>query len=532
MHNEFDYIIVGGGTAGCTLAARLSENANTTVALVESGGTDQSAWVNVPIGLMGTVPTQRMNWAFETEAQASLNGRRGYQPRGKVMGGSSSINAMIYIRGNPMDYDAWASSGCNGWSWNDVLPYFRQSEGNTHFSESELHGTQGPLKVSNVRSATSFNQYFINAAVQKGYALNPDFNGEQQEGVGYYQVTQFNGERWNAQRAFIEPALHRMNLHVIKEAHVQQVLIDQGRATGIQIHQNGKITNLKCRREVVLCAGAFGSPQLLMLSGIGPAAQLQAKGIAVRHDAPEVGQNLQDHVDCLLTRKYFDLELFGQTIPGAASMFVNWINYKLKRQGKFCSNFTESGGFVKSRPDLNMPDLQLHFSRAQGVNHGRTKLPGHGYGLHACLLRPKSRGNVSLQSANAWDAPSIDPQFLSHAQDMEGMVRAYQICRDILDAPAFEKVRGTPAHPEPECHDIDAITGYLRSYSDTIYHPVGTCRMGSDLQSVTDPQLRVRGLQGLRVVDASIMPTLIGGNTNAPTYMIAEKAAVMMQQTH
>lgn len=530
MSQAYDYVVVGGGTAGCTLAARLSEDPAVTVALLEAGPGDATAWVTVPIGLIGTVPTRRLNWAFETEPQAGLNGRCGYQPRGKVMGGSSSINAMVYIRGHPSDYDAWAAAGCQGWSWSDVLPYFKRSEGNTYFSDGPRHSTKGPLKVSNSRSDNSFDQYFLDAAVQCGYAINPDFNGDEQAGVGWYQVTQFNGERWNAQRAFIAPALSRGNLHVVQQAQVQRLVLSQGRVVGVEVLQGGQLQTIGCRREVSLCAGAFGSPQLLMLSGIGPAAQLQAQGIAVQLNLPAVGQNLQDHLDCLLTRRCFDLALFGQTLPGAVSMLLHWYRYALRRRGNFCSNFAESGGFVRSRPGLQCPDLQLHFSRGQGLDHGRNKPPGHGYGLHACLLRPQSRGRVGLHSANAQDPPLIDPQFLSHAEDLAGMVRAYHVCRSILDAPAFDKHRGKPNRREPDLDDIAGVEQFLRDHSDTIYHPVGTCRMGSDSASVTDLALRVRGVDGLRVADASIMPTLVGGNTNAPTYMIAEKAADMIRR--
>ncbi|CAN7580695.1 GMC family oxidoreductase N-terminal domain-containing protein [Pseudorhodoferax sp. LjRoot39] len=525
----FDYVVLGGGTAGCTLAARLSEDPAVRVALVEAGGSDASGWVTVPMGIIGTVPKRRMNWAFETEPQPGLNGRRGYQPRGKVLGGSSSINAMVYVRGHPADYDEWAALGCAGWGWRDVLPYFLRNEGNTTLPASELHATDGPLKVSAIRSPAAFNERFLQAGQQCGYPLNPDFNGASQEGVGWFQVTQHGGERWNAQRAYLAPARSRPNLAVLTGAHVLRLCLDGRRVTGADIVQDGAEQTLQARAETLLCAGAFGSPQLLMLSGIGPAAELQAHGIAVRHDLPGVGRNLQDHLDCVLARRWFDLELFGRTLPGALSLLWHAWQYRHRRLGKLTTNFNESGGFLCSRPGLVRPDIGLHFSRAQVQDHGRRQSPGHGYGLHACVLRPASRGHVGLHSADPHAPPRIDPGFLSDPADMDSMVAAWRICRRLFDAPAFASVRGTPVQPEPDPADRAGIEAAIRTTADTIYHPVGTCRMGSDPDAVTDPGLRVQGLSGLRVVDASVMPRLIGGNTNAPTFMIAEKAADLIR---
>ncbi len=542
MNNTtFDYIIVGGGSAGCVMASRLSEDPSVSVALIEAGGSDASNWVTIPIGLIGTVPTRRMNWALKTVPQAGLNGRRGYQPRGKVMGGSSSINAMCYIRGNARDYDEWASLGCTGWSWQDVLPYFKKSEGNLTDVSANWHGKTGPLKVSNLRSPSLFNSYFLKAAQELGHPLNQDFNAEQQEGVGYYQVTQEQGVRCNAARAYLSGTESRANLHIIKNATVERVIFEGARASGIaysqiepvekskQAQQQGPSLRLLANREVILCAGAFGSPALLLRSGVGPAAHLQSLGIPVVADSANVGENLQDHIDCLITRHYNSKHLFGPSLGFFLRFWSMWQAYKKRKTGLLTSNFSESGGFIKTEVGLDKPDVQLHFVIAQGDDHGRKKHKGQGYALHACQLRPYARGTVRLASKDASAAVLIDPKYLSDSRDVAAMIRAYKAAQAIMQSKAFASVRGDPIIDEPLVDDDAAIEQYLRNRADTIYHPVGTCRMGSDADSVVDLELRVRGVQGLRVVDASIMPTLIGGNTNAPTIMIAERAADLIR---
>ncbi|HUW38922.1 MAG TPA: choline dehydrogenase [Rhodocyclaceae bacterium] len=527
-NSEYDYVIVGAGSAGCVMAARLSEDPSVRVALIEAGVSDQSAWVTTPAGMIGTVPRRRMNWAFETVPQAGLNGRCSYQPRGKVVGGSSSINAMIYTRGHPQDYDQWREAGCPGWSWAEVLPYFRRSEGNADWHD-EWHGTDGPLKVCKPRSPSPFNQVFLDAAMQCGHRLNPDFNGAEQEGVGLFQVTQIDGERCNAARAYLEPALRRGNLHLVREAQAQRALIENGRAAGVVIAQRGRTRTLRCRAELIISCGALQSPQLLMLSGIGPGTELQAQGIAVQADLPGVGQNLQDHLDCTLSHRHFDPKLFGLSLTALWNLRRQWHQYRTLRTGMLSTNYAESGGFIRTRDDADRPDVQWHFVIAMVDDHGRKQHLGHGFSLHACQLRPRSRGRVGLRSPHATDAPLIDPCYLAAAEDMDTLVRAYQASQRLLQAPAFAPHRGRPLRPEPAIDDRAGIEELLRERADTIYHPVGTCRMGEDAGAVLDPQLRVRGVTGLRVVDASVMPTLIGGNTNAPTIMIAERAADLLR---
>lgn len=531
---EFDYVIVGGGSAGCVLANRLSARPEVRVALVEAGPAKPSKWVSIPAGLIGTVPTKKLNWAFETVPQDGFYGRRGYQPRGKVLGGSSAINAMCYIRGHASDYDDWATAGCNGWSYSEVLPYFQRAEGcQVEGLDPRYHGFEGPLKVSRLRSPSDFNRLVLEAAAQCGHLPNEDFNAAVQDGVGFYHVTQEKGVRSDAARAYVDPVRGRPNLQIFGDAHAMHVRLESRRAVGVQLMMGGQEQSLTARAEVILSAGSFGSPQLLLLSGIGPGAALQALGIDCVADRAQVGANLQDHPDAILTRRLQDERLFGLSFRAMKNMARAWGEYKRGATGLLTTNYAESGGFFRTQPGLDRPDAQWHFVMGMVHDHGRQRHLGHGFSLHACVLRPKSRGNVTLASKDPLAAPLINPAFLTHPDDVATLTRAYRSTAALLKAPALAPYAHTPLFPEPDATDDAGIERFLRANSDTIYHPVGTCRMGSDPDAVVDPMLRVRGVQGLRVVDASVMPTLIGGNTNAPTIMIAERAAdLIASQSH
>ncbi|GAB2598148.1 FAD-dependent oxidoreductase [Ramlibacter solisilvae] len=527
---DFDYVIVGGGSAGCVLAARLSEDPGVQVALVEAGPPDRSVLIHCPAGLALLAKNGQANWAFETVPQPGLGGRRGYQPRGKVLGGSSSINAMIYARGHHSDYDEWAAQGNEGWSWREVLPYFKRAEHNERGAD-EWHGTGGPLNVMDLRSPSRFAQVFVDAGAQAGLPVNRDFNGAEQEGVGLYQVTHKNGERFSAAKAYVTPNLGRPNLKVITEAHTTRVRLEGRRATGIEYLQAGARHQLRAAREVILSAGALMSPQLLMLSGIGPAAQLQQHGIAVAHDLPGVGANLHDHVDVVLVVDAPHLkDLFGLSLSGLVRTVRGIFEWRERRSGMLTSNFAEAGGFVKSAPGEAIPDLQLHFVVAKLADHGRKTMLGHGYSCHVCLLRPLSRGSVRLTSADPMAPPLIDPNFLGDADDLQRLVRGFKLMRRVLAQPALAGLGGRELSTSASAQSDAEIVQFIRSHADTVYHPVGSCRMGAGPMDVVDARLRVRGIAGLRVVDASIMPRIVSGNTNAPTIMIGEKAADMIRQ--
>lgn len=528
METDFDYIVVGGGSAGSVLAGRLSEHAGTRVCLLEAGGGGSGPAVNIPCGAVTMLPTRYNNWAFESVPQPGLNGRRAYQPRGKCLGGSSAINAMIYIRGHRHDYDHWAALGNAGWSYDDVLPYFILSENNERYRD-RWHGNSGPLHVSDLRSDSPFHARYLEAARQAGLPLAGDFNGAEQEGVGLYQVTQKDGERWSAARAYLLPHIgQRANLAVHTRAAVQRIVFEGRRAVGVDVLLQGQRHRLHARREVLLSAGALQSPQLLMLSGVGDGALLQQHGIASVHHLPGVGRNLQDHLDFTFGYNVRGVDSFGFSSRGSWRMLRELLQFRRARRGMLTTNFAEGGGFLKSRPELPVPDLQLHFVVALVDSHARKLHWGHGLSCHVCLLRPQSRGSVGLQGADPALPPRIDPAYLSHPQDLDDMVAGYRITQRLMQAPALAELY-TRDMFTPDVRDDEGIRAIIRQRAETIYHPVGTCRMGTDADAVVDAELRVHGLQGLRVVDASIMPTLIGGNTNAPTIMIAEKAVDLIR---
>lgn len=524
----FDYVVVGGGSAGCVVASRLSEDPKVTVCLLEAGGSGDDWVIHAPIGIAIMVPSTRHNWAFETVPQPGLNGRVGYQPRGKALGGSSAINAMVYIRGHRSDYDHWAELGNSGWSYDDVLPYFKKSESNETLHD-DFHGAAGPLNVAALRTENPFQQHFLEAARSLQIPVNNDFNGAEQFGVGTYQVTQKNGQRCSAARAYLAPHRSRPNLHIITGAAAEKIKFEGKRATGVTFRRAGHKTSISARGEVILSSGAFKSPQLLMLSGVGNAGDLAKSGIDVVHHAPGVGSNLQDHVDFAFTYRTKSVDAFGISVAGLRRLWKEIGRYRRDGRGMITSNVAECGGFLRTDPSIGLPDIQLHFSVAMADNHGRNRHLGHGFGCHVCLLRPKSRGTVALKSAEPHEPPLIDPKFYDHPDDLEVMLKGFKLTRRIMDAEPLAKLRTSEMY-SGDAHTDDEIRTILRDRSDTVYHPVGTARMGADDLAVVDPQLRLRGVGGLRVVDASIMPTLIGGNTNAPTIMIAEKAADMIRK--
>ncbi|MTI00431.1 GMC family oxidoreductase [Roseibium sp. RKSG952] len=529
----FDYVIVGGGSAGCVLARRLTDDGRTRVCLLEAGGTGSDITVRAQLGIAATVPglIGHNNWQFQTTPQPGLNGREGYQPRGKCLGGSSAINASLYVRGHQNDYDDWADLGCSGWSWADVAPYFKKSENNQRGSDA-LHGGDGPLQVANQNAPHPISKAFVRAATELQIPANDDFNGPVQEGAGLYQVTHHHsgdrrGERCSAAAAYLVPVIDRANLSVLTKARVTGIDIEEGRAARVRFLQNGKPRQVEAAREIIVSAGALQSPQILMLSGIGPGHELERHGIPVKTDLPGVGQNLQDHLDVVLNFRSPDRSLVGLGASGLWNMAKAVKPFICNGTGLLTSPLAEAGAFVKSEPGLERPDLQMHFTIGILDNHGRTPHLGYGYSLHVCALRPHSAGEVFLLDGDPLSAPGIDMGYLTDERDMELMIKGARLARQVLASNVFDPYRGEEMYSRDVETDAD-WAAYIRQYADTIYHPVGTCKMGKDPMAVVDSRLRVHGVKGLRVVDASVMPRLIGGNTNAPTMMIAEKAADMI----
>lgn len=526
----YDYVIVGAGSAGCVLANRLSADPGVSVCLLEAGPRDTNPLIHVPMGILWMMRSRRLNWHYHTTPQPRLHGRRLYWPRGRTLGGSSASNAMCYTRGHASDYDRWRDLGNPGWGYADVLPYFRHAE-NRERGADAFHGVGGPLNVAPLRSANPLSRAFVEAGAACGLRRNEDFSGAEQEGVGFYEVTQIGGERCSTARAYLRPAEARPNLTVATGALAARIAFDGRRAAGVEYLQGGERRRVDARREVILSGGAINSPQLLLLSGVGPAEALRALGIPVVHDAREVGRNLQDHLDVIVVHGCRLPVSYGFTARAALELPRQILRYLRERRGLLTTNGAEAGGFARSRPELPAPDLQFHFTPLPLSNHSRDLrfMLRHGYSLHVCDLRPKSRGHVALASADPRAHPVIEPNYLAEPEDLEQLLAGVKLARRILAAPPFDAYRGEELRPGPGVQDDEALREFIRARAETIYHPVGTCRMGSDERAVVDPELRVKGVEALRVVDASVMPTLVGGNTNAPTVMIAEKAADLVR---
>jgi choline dehydrogenase len=513
----YDYIVIGAGSAGCALASRLTERPDVNVLLMEAGPPDRKREIHIPAAFSKLFQSD-VDWNFSTEPQEHLNGRRLYWPRGKMLGGSSSMNAMIYMRGTRADYDAWRDAGNPGWGFDDVLPLFKAAE-NQERGASADHGIGGPVNVADLRTVNPLTEVFLSACEAAGIPKNADFNGATQAGAGLYQVTQKNGARFSAADAYLKPALRRGNLTVWTQVQVARVMIEEGRAVGVEFFQKKSQDRQQVRagREVILSAGAIGSPQLMLLSGIGPRVELEALGIPVVADLEGVGRHLQDHLN--IGQSFHSTQAISLN---NAESIPNLLKYIFKKTGPLTSNVAEAGAFLKSRPELEECDLQLHFAPVHFVEHGLKNPPGHGFSLGAVLLTPKSAGRIYLRSADPREVPAIDPAYLSNEEDVTPLREGLKMVWKLLESKPFDGYRGKAVF------DKQDTASYVRVHAETLYHPVGTCKMGQDAASVVDAELRVYGIAGLRVVDASVMPGIVRGNTNAPVMMIAEKAARMI----
>ncbi len=522
----YDYVIAGGGSAGCVLANRLSADPAIEVALLEAGPRDKNFLIHMPAGYPALMKTGMVDWGYHTEPQKGLNGRRLFWPRGRVLGGSSSVNAMIYIRGVPSDYDMWAQLGCRGWSFDDVLPYFKKAE--TFLPGADAHhGNAGPLKVSRPGINSPLSHAWIKAGKAAGYPYTPDFNGESQEGFGPIDCTVADGRRASAAASYLTPVLHRPNLTVIPRAQATRVLIENGRAVGVEYARKGQRHEIRAAREVILCGGTINSPQLLLLSGIGPASEIAPYGIEPVHDLPGVGKNLQDHLHGAVKHDCTEpVSLYSVFKPTALPIHI--LHYLFTHKGPAATMGLESLAFLKSRADVAAPDIEFHFVPALYADHGRKIIYRHGFMGYYNMQRPEARGEITLKSADPLAHPAIQPNYLQNEEDLRVLREGFKIVREVFGQKAFDPYRGDEIVPGATVQSDAEIDAYHRATGETLYHPVGTCKMGQDEMAVVDEQLRVRGLEGLRVVDASIMPRLVSGNTNAPTIMIAEKAADMI----
>lgn len=531
MAAEFDYIVVGAGSSGAALAGRLSEDASTRVLLLEAGPADSSFWIHLPIGYGKTMWSKKYNWCFHTDADPNMNGRKIYWPRGKTLGGCSSINGLIYIRGQREDYDHWASLGCDGWSYDEILPYFIKSERNERGS-SEYHGDNGPLSVSNINDKNPLIEAFISGAEERGVPRNNDFNGATQEGAGYYQLTTWKGWRWSTAKGYLTPNRKRPNLTIATNAQATRVLMDGERAVGVAYRQKGVDREAHCDGEVLLSAGAIQSPQLLQLSGIGPAELLQKHGIPVVRDLPGVGENLQDHLQIRLiyeaTQPTTNDEL--NSLFGQAKLGMQWF---FKRSGPLAVGINQGGCFMKALPDeAESPDIQFHVATLSADMAGASVHKFSGFTLSMCQLRPESRGHVRIRSTDPFEPPEMQPNYLDTDLDRRTAVASIRAARSIAQSNAMKPMVKREVKPGLEDESDEALLEFCRNNGATIFHPTGTCKMGrdDDPMAVLDARLRVRGIQGLRVIDCSSMPTLVSGNTNAPAVMMAEKAVDMIRE--
>ena len=526
----YDYVIVGAGPAGCVLAARLSEDPAIRVLLLEAGPRDTDPYIHWPVGFYKLTGSTKNAWGYETAPLAHVDGRRMWFPQGRVLGGGGSINAQVFTRGNPKDYDEWADEeGCAGWSFQDVLPYFRRFEDNERFSNA-WHGTGGPIAVSDPISPHSMSKVFVRAAQEAGLPYNPDFNGERQEGCGLYQVTQRRGRRSSAAIEYLRPALRRPSLAVRTGAMATRILVERGRATGVE-YVEGDATSrntVRAGTEVLVTAGAIGSPKLLLLSGIGPADELRTLGIAVVHDLPGVGRNLQDHIDVYVIGELGGPHSYNKHTQLHRQLWAG-VQYYAFGCGPVTSNLAEAGGFWYADPGARSPDVQFHFLPGSGLEAGVIKLCEHGCTLNSAFLRPRSRGTVRLASADPFAHPLIDPNYLADEYDRRMSIAGLRLAREIMAQPAFRPYLRAERLPGPEVRTDAEVLAYARQHGKTDYHPVGTCKMGVDQMAVVDPELKVRGLEGLRVCDSSVMPRLVSSNTNAPTLMIGERAADLIR---